>query len=160
MKKFLSLLNKDTFKFYNYSNSEVFFLRKGKVIDKKNIEDLISWGLYKKKDLKICMHAAVREKLHNMVNFLYKKKCYFPHSHNRDEVYQFIKGDLKIAIFNKNCEIIDIIFLNKSQPIVRILRNTFHVTTPVKRFSVFHEIKEGPFKKKDTIFFKKSFFIN
>lgn len=160
MKKLLSLSNKNIFKFYSYANSDVFFLKKREVINKKNITDLISIGLQKKKDLKICMHSNVNQKLHNMINFLYKKICYFPHSHNSDEIYQFVKGDLKIFIFNNNCKIVDTLYLSNWQPIIRVLKNTFHVTIPVKNFSVFHEIKEGPFQKRNTVFLKKSFIGN
>ena len=157
MKKFLSLLNKDTFKFYNYSNSEVFFLRKGKVIDKKNIEDLISWGLYKKKDLKICMHKNIKDELHNMVNFLYKKKYYYPHRHNREEIYHFIKGKLKIILLDRKLKIKKIIILDKKIPIVRIKKDEYHLTIPVEKFSIFHEIKRGPFLKKNTKYASKKF---
>jgi cupin fold WbuC family metalloprotein len=160
MKRFSSLLNKNSFKFYSYKNSDVFFLKKEKIIIKKNITDLICFGLYKKKDLKICMHSNIREKLHNMINFLYKKKSYSPHCHNSDEVYQFIKGDLRIIIFNRKLNVSSSLFLNKNHPIIRVKKNTYHVTVPVKSFSLFHEIKEGPFKKSNTIFSKKKILID
>ena len=160
MKRFSSLLNKNSFKFYSYINSDVFFLKKAKIITKKNITDLVSFGLHKKKDLKICMHYNIFEKLHNMINFLYKKKSYSPHCHKSDEVYQFIKGDLRIIIFNKKLNVSSSLLLNKNHQIIRVKKKTYHITVPVKSFSLFHEIKEGPFKNSNTIFSKKKFLIN
>jgi cupin fold WbuC family metalloprotein len=150
-----SLLKKKLFKFISYENSDVFFLKKQELLTNKNISDLVYLGLKKRKDLKICMHKDIKDELHNMINFLYKKKSYYPHYHDVDEVYQFIKGRLKIIFFNKKLKVQDIIFLDKKNPIIRVLKGTYHVTIPNGIFSVFHEIKKGPFVKSKTTISKK-----
>lgn len=150
-----SLLEKKFFNFKSYENSDVFFLKKRQFISHDNINDLAYLGCKKKKDLKICMHKGLNDELHNMINFLYKKKNYNPHLHDEDEVYQFIKGRLKIVLFNKNLKVQNIIILDKKNPIIRVLKKTYHVTIPIGVFSVFHEIKKGPFIKSKTVISKK-----
>jgi cupin fold WbuC family metalloprotein len=156
----VSLLNNKFFKFSKKNNSEVFFLKKQKQIYSHNILELIKIGLKRNKDLKICLHKNINEKLHSMINFLYKKKFYKPHKHTSDEVYHFIKGKLKIVLFNSNNSISEILYLNKKTPIIRIDRDIYHMTIPSGRFSIFHEIKLGPFRKNKTSFIKKVFSSN
>lgn len=155
-----SLLNNKFFKYRKKKNCEVFFLKKQSQISSHNISELIKIGLKRNKDLKICIHKNIKEKLHSMINFLYKKKFYKPHKHTSDEVYHFIKGPLKIVIFNSNNSVSEILYLNKKTPIVRIDRHIYHMTIPTGHFSVFHEIKQGPFKKNKTLFIKKIFSSN
>ena len=153
----LSLIEKK-FQFISYEKSDVFFLKKKKLLTSRNIFDLAKIGIEKKKDLKICMHRNINDELHNMINFLYKKKNYSPHKHDVDEVYQFIDGNLKIILFDKKFHVKEIFFLNKKNPIIRILKNTYHLTIPTKLFSIFHEIKKGPFNKKKTIISNKIYY--
>ncbi len=154
-----SLLKKDSFSFLSYENSDVFFLKDKKFLSYKNISDLIILGLKNKRDLKICMHRNTKDELHNMVNFLYKKKRYYPHRHNREEIYHFIKGKLKIILLDRKLKIKKIIILDKKIPIVRIKKDEYHLTIPVEKFSIFHEIKRGPFLKKNTKYASKNYFV-
>jgi|688.fasta_scaffold291404_2 cupin fold WbuC family metalloprotein len=158
MKKNITLFNKKVFKYIKYNNSNVFYLKKKNFLLLENISDLILLGLNKKKDLKICMHSNIQDKIHNMINFLYKKKYYYAHSHNKDEIYHFIKGKLKVILLDKKVQVDKIIILDKKNPIIRIKKHNYHLTIPVNKFSVFHEIKQGPFLKKNTKFSLKKYF--
>ena len=108
-------------------------------------------------NLRVCLHRNKKDKLHNMIVLLNKDSGinFSTHKHkNKDEIYQIIEGSIKISVF-KNKEVIKKIILSKKKNfITRINKNKYHKVQPLKKFAIFHEVREGPFLKGDSIFLK------
>ncbi len=153
MKKFF---NKKLFYIDKSGKSPALYLKKEmEVLDKKLINQL---KIFSKKnhfkDSRICMHSSKSAKIQNMINIIYKKKNKnIFHKHLfKDEVYQIIKGQMKIIFVKRNKK--KSVILGKDNLIFRIKKNTFHQILPLSKFVIFHEIREGPFFKNDSIFKK------
>ena len=85
-----------------------------------------------------------------MINIMYKKNKQNIHKHNfKDEIYHSIYGKTLVTIFEKkkNKKFI----LNIKNPILRVMKNTYHLVESISNFSIIHEIRVGPFKKNDSI---------
>ena len=137
----------------------IFLKNKCTVIDKKIVDDLI---LFSKKnnfeDVRICMHNNKQAKLQNMINLTFKSvKSINFHKHlKKDETYQIIRGRMIIEYFSKKK--VKKIELGKNNILFRINKNIFHRIKPVTNYIVYHEIRQGPFIKNDSIFFSKKYF--
>ena len=118
----------------------------------KILNNLIQISKIKQENIRLCFHEKKNSELHNMVNIIYKKNNtdkYHKHLF-KDEIYHLIKGSIEInIILNKKKKKI---LLNKNNTIYRMTKNTFHKVNSLSRFSIFHEIRKGPFKKGDSIF--------
>ena len=62
--------------------------------------------------------------------------------------YSYLLGSVPFGL------ILTKIFLNKETIILRVPKNVFHKVKSISRYSVFHEIRKGPFNKNDSIFKK------
>lgn len=144
---------KDKFIEDNTGKSKAYYLKnRNKIfLDKQLLSYVLKLAVKEKKDFRICFHKNKKDKLHNMLNVIYKnKKKKFFHKHiNKDEIYNIIFGELEIKFFNKSKK--SVIILNKFQPICRIPKGTFHQVNSRSRFSLFHEIRLGPFYRNDSV---------
>ena len=77
------------------------------------------------------------------------------HKHKfKDEIYQILDGKLKFLIFKKK-KISKKIILQKNRNILlRLNKDYYHQTLPLTKIVIFHEIRQGPFLKNDSIFLK------
>ena len=91
-----------------------------------------------------------------MIVLIWKKNSEtIPHKHLFiDETYHMIKGAMYATIYTSNKKIKKKIKLSsKSNSILRVKNNTFHSTVPITDLVIFHESRQGPLKKNDTIFY-------
>lgn len=145
--------NKKKYKIDKSGKTLAIFLKdQFSIIDEKIINHLI---IFSKKnnyqDIRICMHSNRKSKIHNMINLINKKKKNIYHKHIRkDEIYHIIKGEMKIEYLKKGKK--RKITLNKKKNIFRMRKNTFHQIVPLTKYVVFHEIRQGPFFKTDSVF--------
>lgn len=133
----------------------VFVKKKNFLITNKIILDLENFSKQNNNiDVRICMHISKKSKIQNMINLIHKKHLQTkPHKHlYKDEIYHLIKGKMKIEYFLKKKKFT--IVLGKNSNIFRISKNTYHKVIPLSKKIIFHEIREGPFKKTDSIFKK------
>jgi cupin fold WbuC family metalloprotein len=128
------------------------FTNTPKIINKKNIQFLINNSKKKKEDVRIILHKSKNNKVQTMVNLLFKKKIYEFSFHRKSaEIYHILKGKLVIMYKNKNKKK-KIILDNKKNYIFRMEKNIAHITYPKNSFCIFHEIREGPFRKNDSYY--------
>lgn len=125
------------------------FKKGPEIISKKNIQFLLNISKKTKKDARILLHKSKNEKIQSMLNLLFKKKNYEFSFHKKStEIYHILRGKLVIIYKNKN-KSKKIILDNKKNYIFRMEKNIAHITYPKDSFCIFHEIREGPFNKKD-----------
>lgn len=128
------------------------FIITPKIITKKNIQFLINNSKKKKEDTRILLHKSKNDKVQTMVNLLFRKKIYKYSFHKKSsEIYHILKGKLVIVYKKKNKKK-KIILDNKKNYIFRMEKNIAHITYPKDSFCIFHEIREGPFRKNDTYY--------
>ena len=151
-----SLKENKIFKLDKNGLSLAFFVKKKNfLITKKIIRDLEKFSKKNNNtDVRICMHLSKRSKMQNMINLIHKKNFTTePHKHlHKEEIYHLIKGKMKIEYFIKKKKFTAI--LEKNFNIFRMSKNTYHNIIPLSKMIIFHEIREGPFKKTDSIFKK------
>ena len=143
---------KRNFKVDNTGKTKAFFCKKKIIkIDNKLINNILKHSKTEKNNFRLCLHAKITDKVHNMLIFLYKKNNVTDsHKHlKKEEIYQIVKGKIKVTLFLKKKVIF---FLSKQTPIIRVPKNTFHLVESISDVSIFHEIRSGPFKKNDSIF--------
>lgn len=114
-------------------------------------------NLAKKSDIKrsrYCLHKSINSKKHQMLICL-NKKSYIPiHSHTtKDEAIIVIKGKADLNVYDKNLKKIKEINLDKNNFYVEIKKKTIHDIKIHSENFIFFEITEGPFRKKNTIFY-------
>tara|TARA_B100000965_G_C19566970_1_gene747275 strand:- start:90 stop:557 length:468 start_codon:yes stop_codon:yes gene_type:complete len=144
------------FKVDNTGKSKAFFLKKGNLLKKNYILDLKKKTLQSKKDNRICLHSNKHSSLHLMINCLVKKKEYLPHKHkNKDEFYYLLDGKLKIIFVDKKNKELKYYTISKSNNFFYLNKNIIHYTIPLTKTCTFIEARPGPFKKSDTVIYKK-----
>ena len=122
----------------------------------------------KLKRSRICAHKSDRDKIHEMFVCLHKDTYVAPHFHkNKTESYHIIEGKVDIYFFNKKGEVKNKILLNSKSKnknfYLRLDPNIFHTLVPKTKYVIFHEVTNGPFKKKENklsqmaVFKKKAF---
>ena len=155
----MNLFNKKFFRFdqsgeslaiypkFNYLKINNKLLKDLKKISKKNNNS----------NLKICLHKKKKDKLQNMIVLLNidSMSKFRIHKHKfKDEIYQILDGKLKFLIFKKK-KISKKIILQKNRNILlRLNKDYYHQTLPLTKIVIFHEIRQGPFLKNDSIFLK------
>jgi cupin fold WbuC family metalloprotein len=141
---------KKNFNIDNTGKTKAFFCKKEIIkIDDKLINNILKYSKIEKNNFRLCLHTKKTDKLHNMLIFLHKRNnVTVPHKHlKKEEVYQIVKGKIKVTLFFKK----KIIFiLSKQNPIIRVPKNTFHLVESMSDTSIFHELRSGPFKKNDS----------
>jgi len=139
------------FKLDKRGNSPALFSKKKiPIINDKIIKKLLFTS---KKNLncnvRICLHNNIKSKMHNMIVLLNKKNESLIHVHNdTDEVYQIIKGTMKVNIFNKQKTKKSSHILSKNKNfIIRVNSGVIHQTKPVTSYVIFCENRLKPLKR-------------
>lgn len=138
-----------------FGKTKAFFFKKKIIrINSKLLNSFINYSKKEKKNIRLCLHRSKSDKLHNMLVLLFKKNnMSSPHKHiYKDEVYQIIKGIIKVTVYLKRKKAT--FLLDKKNPIIKIPKNVFHLVNSESGISIFHETRIGPFKKNDSIFYK------
>ena len=109
------------------------------------------------KRVRICAHQNISNNLHEMF-IVHLKDCYVrPHFHlKKSESLYVIQGELDMVLFNEIGEINKVVemgsFESGKQFYQRIDGPVPHTLIIKSDYLVFHEVTNGPFNKKDTIF--------
>ena len=128
------------------------------IIGKSDIKKLKKWTANSsKKRYRICLH---NNKSHLTQEMLICTKGYSyirPHKHpkNVSESYHVLEGALRIYILNNNAKILKIINLSSPNEkkyksknfIYRVSSPLYHLTVPLTKWTVYHEVTTGPFLK-------------
>ena len=145
-------------------NTDTFYLSKGvdkftKIISKKDISFLIQQAVKSKENKsRLCLHSNIKSKLHQMIIFHRKNHNVKIHKHlNTDEHYFIIKGKMKVNFYDISGKLIKSLILasnHSNYPFyINVPKNTFH-NQEFMYDTIFFEIKNGPFLKKNDIYLK------
>ena len=144
---------------YIKENDEVLYaVDEIKWLSKKDIDNLVQLAKKNiKKRVRICTHNDLNNILHEMF-IIHLKDCYVrPHYHlKKSESLHVIKGELDMVLFKDNGKIKKVIemgsFGSGKQFYQRIDSSIPHTLIIKSDYLVFHEVTNGPFNKRDTIF--------
>ena len=95
---------------------------------------------------RICLNSNTKNKFHQMI--IFQKNTYIPtikKELKKDKSFILLKGRKKIRIYNKNRKIIKSIYLDKSNFICWIPKNTFYDNLSLSKKTIHVESLAGPF---------------
>ena len=114
-----------------------------------------------KRRFRICLHSNTSHLTQEMIIAINGFSYIKPHKHpkNVSESYHVIKGALNVYILDDKGKVLDLVKLRaqnyKNKKIngymYRLSKSLFHLTIPMNRWTVYHEVLTGPFKKKKTV---------
>ena len=157
LKNLYLFLKKNKFVQDKQAKSLSFFCKekiKFSIFDKKLLDVMTNISKLDKTDLRLNLHTSRREKHHDMV-ILQRKNYKCPvHKHlSNGETIHIIKGSMAILVFNKKKRLINKIVLNKKNRLIYRIPTTFYHTVQIKsNYAIYHESKNGPFVRKETVF--------
>jgi len=140
-------------------SSEVFYYNDNIVnISSDNIEELKQKMTSLNNDrIRLCTHKTKEDFLHEML-IIHTNKCYVrPHKHvNKIESITVLEGRAKIIVFNDDGSIFAEVNIGEHGSgrafYHRMNVEKFHMFIVQSDFFVFHEVTQGPFDKKYTVF--------
>jgi cupin fold WbuC family metalloprotein len=140
-------------------NQEVFFAEKSDLrVKSQDIENLKKKSRRNaRRRIRLCMHNNTKDSLHEMF-IVHAKGAYIrPHKHiNKAESLHILEGDADVVIFGDKGNIIRIFrmgdYLSKKPFYFRYPGQYYHMLLIRSDYLVFHEVTNGPFRKKDTVF--------
>ena len=109
-----------------------------------------------RKRVRICAHKDTKENIHEMI-IVHEKSCYVrPHKHlNKTESFHIIEGKADIILFHDDGSIDQVISMGDLASglkfFYRLPPFLYHTLLIHSDVLVFHEITNGPFRLKDTI---------
>ena len=139
-------------------NEEVLFTADDVVkVDANDIEELKQKAKHnRRKRIRLCAHKGLDDSIHEMV-IVHEKSCYIrPHKHNnKTESFHIIEGSVVIILFDEDGQINKIIpmgdYASGRKFFYRLPPSHYHTLIIQSDVLVFHEITNGPFKPKDTV---------
>ena len=150
----------------NKSKAAIFNKKPIVTFGKKEIKVLKKYTSKNPKNrFRICLHTnkshLTQEMLICTKGFSYIR----PHKHPRNisESYHVLEGALNVYILNNKGKIVNVVKLSaqserkfKSQNyIYRVSSPLYHLTIPVTKWTVYHEVTTGPFRKNKMVNYAK-----
>lgn len=123
-------------------------------IDNKKIQSLKKEAFNNpSKKVRLCLHKNVMDPLHEMI-IVQKKEVYVrPHKHKfKTESFHVIEGSFIVVIFDNEGKVVSKIIMGNKRGnnlLCRLGENIWHMIIPISDFVIFHEITNGPYKKKE-----------
>ena len=139
----------------NESRSLSFRIEKGlQVLSRSFLKNFLKKKGINQSILRICLNKSSKNNFHQMI--IFQKKTYIPSIKKeirKDKSFIIIEGKQKIRIYNKKKKVIKNIYLNKSNLICWIPKNTYYDNISLTTRSIHIESLAGPFDKdKDRVF--------
>ncbi|MDA9717281.1 WbuC family cupin fold metalloprotein [Candidatus Pelagibacter sp.] len=144
----IPFFSKKNFNYDNSGKSPAFFIKNDNVKINQNFYDnLIKFSKINKNiNCRVCIHKNKKAKLHSMIVLINSKNKFAIHKHSKtSEIYQLIKGSMKINLFKNNKKVKSVIIKKKGE-IFSVLRNQLHIVVPVSNIAIFHETKLNEYK--------------
>ena len=143
MNKIPNFFSKKNFNYDSSGKSPAFFIKNDNVkIDQRFFKNLIKFSKINNNiNCRICMHKTKKAEIHSMIVLINSKNKFNIHKHSKtSEIYQLIKGSIKINLF-KNKKKIKSVIMKKRGEIFSVLKNQLHMAVPVSSIAIFHETK-------------------
>ena len=135
---------KKNFLLDNTGKSPAFFYKKKNLlVGKKVTNELIKFSkLNNNINCRVCLHKTKKDKIHNMIVLINKKKSAYPHFHKQsDEIYQIMNGSIKVLTYNNKLKIKNKFLLKNKNMIFKVIKKNIHKVEPITPIAIFHEIK-------------------
>ncbi len=135
-----------------YTKEELFTLKNNDILELKKM--VLN---NKSKKIRICSHKNIKDKLHEMF-IVQTKDCYIrPHKHlDKVESMSILEGAADVLLFDDNGKIKKIIKMGENRTkktfYYRLDRPVYHMLLIKSDFLVYHEVTQGPFDSKMTVF--------
>ena len=133
----------------NESRSLSFRIEKGlQVLSRSFLKNFLKKKGINQSILRICLNKSSKNNFHQMI--IFQKKTYIPSIKKeirKDKSFIIIEGKQKIRIYNKKKKVIKNIYLNKSNLICWIPKNTYYDNISLTTRSIHIESLAGPFDK-------------
>ena len=143
MNKIPNFFLRKKFIYDNSGRSPAFFIKDKNVkIDESFFKNLIKFSKINNNiNCRVCIHKTKKAEIHSMIVLINSKNKFDIHKHSKTlEIYQLIKGSMKINLF-KNKKKIKSVILKKKSEIFSVLKSQLHVVVPVSSIAIFHETK-------------------
>jgi len=143
MNKIPNFFLRKKFIYDNSGRSPAFFIKDKNVkIDESFFKNLIKFSKINNNiNCRVCIHKTKKAEIHSMIVLINSKNKFDIHKHSKTlEIYQLIKGSMKISLF-KNKKKIKSVILKKKSEIFSVLKGQLHVVVPVSSIAIFHETK-------------------
>ena len=128
------------------------------VVAQADLQELKSLALLNPRQrVRLCAHRSPNDRLHEMF-IVHTLGCYVrPHKHlQKAESMTVLEGEVDVVLFHEDGSIRQIIQLGTADTgktfYQRLPEEIYHMLIIRTEFLVFHEITEGPFLRKNTIF--------
>ena len=110
-----------------------------------------------RKRIRLCAHGGIEDSLHEMVITHVKGTYVRPHKHlGKIESFHVIEGSVDVIIFDDQGKITEITRMGEYQsgrPFYhRISEPLYHTLLVTSDVLVFHEVTNGPFRRKDMVY--------
>jgi len=107
--------------------------------------------------IRLCAHAGVDDRLHEMLIVHTRDTYVRPHKHiGKSESFHVIEGEVDVVIFGDDGDVTDVIQMGtvaSGRPFFyRIATPLFHTLLIRSAELVFHETTNGPFNRAETLF--------
>tara|TARA_B100000780_G_scaffold177131_1_gene124180 strand:- start:1279 stop:1725 length:447 start_codon:yes stop_codon:yes gene_type:complete len=143
MNKIPNFFLRKKFIYDNSGRSPAFFIKDKNVkIDESFFKNLIKFSKINNNiNCRVCIHKTKKAEIHSMIVLINSKNKFDIHKHSKTlEIYQLIKGSMKISLF-KNKKKVKSVILKKKSEIFSVLKGQLHVVVPVSSIAIFHETK-------------------
>tara|TARA_B110000046_G_scaffold57390_1_gene64056 strand:+ start:699 stop:1145 length:447 start_codon:yes stop_codon:yes gene_type:complete len=143
MNKIPNFFSRKKFIYDNSGRSPAFFIKDKNVkIDESFFKNLIKFSKINNNiNCRVCIHKTKKAEIHSMIVLINSKNKFDIHKHSKTlEIYQLIKGSMKINLF-KNKKKVKSVILKKKSEIFSVLKSQLHVVVPVSSIAIFHETK-------------------
>ncbi len=144
----IQFFSKKNFYYDDSGKSPAFFIKNDNVKINQNFYDnLIKFSKINKNiNCRVCIHKNKKAKLHSMIVLINSKNKFAIHKHSKtSEIYQLIKGSMKINLFKNNKKVKSVIIKKKGE-IFSVLKNQLHIVVPLSNIAIFHETKLNEYK--------------
>lgn len=110
-----------------------------------------------KKRARICFHQDINDPIHEMVIAASKEGHVRVHRHNgKSESFHMIEGEMDVVIFDDDGGVKEIIemgdYASGKKFYYRLSKDAYHTVVVRSEYAIFHEITNGPFDKKKTVY--------
>ena len=144
---------------YREHNAEVLYAEDPIVqVDRRDIEYLVQRAAANpRKRIRLCAHRDTNDRLHEML-IVHGRDCYVrPHRHlSKSEAFHVIQGLVDIVLLDEAGKVNAVVKMGDYSTgrkfYYRLADSLYHTLLIRSEWVIFHEITNGPFERKDTIF--------
>ena len=127
-------------------------------VDRADIEAMVERAERNpRRRIRLCAHRDTRDSLHEMLIVHTNETYVRPHKHlSKCEAFHIIRGSADVVLFDDGGTILEVVpmgdYASGRKFYYRLADSLYHTLLIHSNHLVFHEITNGPFDRKDTVF--------